>query len=57
MIKYIYINNTYFVVLQLYIVIDVQIKDDYKMRVICVENERAQIYFKAEFLKSVLGHK
>ena len=27
------------------------------MRVRCVENERAQIYFKAEFLKSVLGHK
>ena len=43
--------------LQLYIVIDVQMKDDCKMRVRCVENERAQIYLKAEFLKSVLGHK
>ena len=53
----IYINNTYFVVLQLYIVIDVHMKDDCKMQVRCVKNERAQIYLKAEFLKSVLGHK
>ena len=42
---------------ELYIVIDVQMKDDYRIRVRCVENERAQIYFKDEFLKSVLGHK